>query len=97
MERLSDRAIDIVNELHRERLDYNSEYVPLIDALQKLSAYEDCGVEPEYIGGDDCISRKKAMEYIEKFYAAPYNMWTVFGKNQLLMFLELMPSVKILL
>lgn len=46
MERLSDRAIDIVNELHRERLDYNSEYVPLIDALQKLSAYEDTGLEP---------------------------------------------------
>ena len=46
MERLSDRAIDIVNELHRERLDYNSEYIPLIDALQKLSAYEDTGLEP---------------------------------------------------
>lgn len=47
MERLSDRAIDIVNELHRERLDYTSEYVPLIDALQKLSAYEDAEPEPD--------------------------------------------------
>ena len=47
MERLSDRTIDIVNELHREHLDYNSEYVPLIDALQKLAAYEDCGADPE--------------------------------------------------
>ena len=94
MERLSDRAIDIVNELHRERLDYNSEYAPLIDALQKLSAYEDCGIEPEYINGDDCISRKKAMEHIEKFYADPSHMWTMFGRGQLLMFLERMPSVK---
>lgn len=28
MERLSDRAIEIINELHRERLDYESEYLP---------------------------------------------------------------------
>ena len=47
MERLSDRAIDIVNELHRERIDYSSEYIPLIDALQKLSAYEATGLEPD--------------------------------------------------
>ena len=94
MERLSDRAIDIVNELHRERIDYTSEYVPLIDALQKLAAYEDCGVGPEYICGDDCISRKKTMGYIEKFYADPSHMWTMFGRRQLLMFLEQMPSIK---
>lgn len=47
MERLSDRAIDIVNDLHTERIDYSSEYIPLIDALQKLSAYEDTGLEPD--------------------------------------------------
>lgn len=40
-ERLSDTAISIVNELHTERLDYNSEYIPLIDALNKLAEYED--------------------------------------------------------
>ena len=40
MRRLSDTAIDIVNALHRERLDYETEYVPLIDAVQKLAEYE---------------------------------------------------------
>ena len=40
MERLSDRAIEIINELHTERLDYNSEYLPLIDAAQKLNDIE---------------------------------------------------------
>lgn len=94
MERLSDRAIDIVNELHRERIDYTSEYVPLIDALQKLSAYEDCGIKPEDLSSGDCISRKKAMEYIEKFYADPSHMLAMFGRGQLLMFLEQMPSVR---
>lgn len=47
MERLSDAAIEIINELHTERLDYYSEYIPLIDAANRLAAYEDTGVEPE--------------------------------------------------
>lgn len=41
MERLSDAAIEIINELHTERLDYYSEYIPLIDAANRLAAYED--------------------------------------------------------
>ena len=41
MERLSDTAIDIINDLHTERLDYSSEYLPLIDAANKLKEYED--------------------------------------------------------
>lgn len=49
MERLSDNATEIINELHTERLDYASEYLPLIDAAQKLAAYEDTGLEPEEI------------------------------------------------
>ena len=36
MERLSNNAIEIVNELHTERLDYESEYVPIIDALMRI-------------------------------------------------------------
>ena len=47
MERLSDAAIEIINELHTERLDYYSEYIPLIDAANRLAAYEDTGLEPE--------------------------------------------------
>lgn len=49
MERLSDAAIEIINELHTERLDYYSEYIPLIDAANRLAAYEDSGLEPEDI------------------------------------------------
>lgn len=41
MKRLSDNAIEIVNELHTERLAYESEYVPIIDALLCLAEYED--------------------------------------------------------
>ena len=54
MERLSDRAIAIVNELHTERLDYQSEYLPLIDALNQLAAYEDTELTPEI-----CANYKK--------------------------------------
>ena len=49
MERLSDTAIEIINELHTERLDYSSEYIPLIDAANRLAAYEDSGLEPEKV------------------------------------------------
>ena len=49
MERLSDTAIEIINDLHTERLEYASEYIPLIDAANCLAAYEDTGLEPEEI------------------------------------------------
>lgn len=49
MERYSDKAIEILNELHTERLDYHSEYLPLIDAVQRLAAYENTGMEPEEV------------------------------------------------
>lgn len=61
MERLSDRAIEIINELHRERLDYESEYLPLIDCANKCQAYEDTGLGPEEI-----IELKARMEGLEK-------------------------------
>ena len=49
MERYSDVAADILNDLHTERLAYNSEYVPLMDAINRLAEYEDTGLEPEEI------------------------------------------------
>ena len=49
MERLSDAAIEIINELRTERLDYYSEYTPLIDAANRLADYEDTGLEPQDI------------------------------------------------
>lgn len=47
MERYSDVAADILNDLHTERLAYNSEYVPLMDAINRLAEYEDTGLEPK--------------------------------------------------
>lgn len=41
MERLSDTAIEIINDLHTERLEYITEYIPLIDSANKLAEYED--------------------------------------------------------
>lgn len=46
MERLSDKAIEIINALHTERLDYASEYLPLIDCAHKCAAYEDTCLTP---------------------------------------------------
>jgi len=40
MEKLSDRAIELLDELHTERLDYIAEYLPLMEAVQKLAEYE---------------------------------------------------------
>ena len=62
MERLSDTAIEIINELHTERLDYYSEYIPLIDAANRLAAYEDIGMEPEE------IKKHEAAKYNAGYY-----------------------------
>ena len=41
MDRVSDNAIEIINELHTERLNYESEYLPLITnaAHMKIQAW----------------------------------------------------------
>lgn len=49
MERLSDNAIDIIDELHTERLHYFGEYIPLIDAANLLAEYENTGLTPQEI------------------------------------------------
>ena len=61
MERLSDRAIELINELRTERLDYAGEYLPLIDCANKCKECEDTGLEPEEI-----IELKARMEGLEK-------------------------------
>ena len=66
MERLSDTAIEIINELHTERLDYYSEYIPLIDAANRLAAYEDTGMEPEEI--NDMALEVATLKTIESMY-----------------------------
>lgn len=49
MSELCQKAIDIVNELHTERLDYETEYLPLINALLTLQDFEEIGVKVEFI------------------------------------------------
>lgn len=39
--RLSEQAVEILNKLHTERLDYQSEYLPLIDCAQALGELAD--------------------------------------------------------
>lgn len=49
MERLSDRAIEILDNVGTDRLGYHSEYLPLIEAAHKLAEYEATGLEPSEI------------------------------------------------
>lgn len=71
MERLSDTAIDIINELHTDRLDYTSEYLPLIDAADRLAAYEDTGLEPEVVTAVKHSLMGKAIAEIKEFDGIP--------------------------
>lgn len=61
MEIYAETAMSILDELHTERLDYHSEYVPLADAINRLAAYEDTGLEPEEI-----VQLKCSVEEIRK-------------------------------
>jgi len=49
MKRYAEAAIEIINDLHCERLDYDTEYLPLIDAANQLRILEeiigDCGLD----------------------------------------------------
>lgn len=77
MARLSDTAIDIINALHTERLDYVSEYVPLIDAAQKLAEYED-------LEGQGLLVRLPCMVgdmvfYVHSFYSRIIEKYVVTG------------------
>lgn len=61
MERLSDVAIEIIDNLHTERLDYEGEYLPLIDCANRCAAYEDTGLEPEEINALCEMDRRAKM------------------------------------
>jgi len=47
MDRTSDVAIEILNELRANFLIYSNEYVPLIDCANQCKDYEDTGLTPE--------------------------------------------------
>lgn len=58
MERLSDFAADIINDLH-ENSDWYGDYSLIEAAINRLAAYEDTGLEPEEIGA--LKSREKGL------------------------------------
>lgn len=47
MRNYGEQAMEILDELHTERLAYESEYVPLVDAVTLLMEYEQLGVSPK--------------------------------------------------
>lgn len=61
MERFSDIAIEIINNLHTERLDYETEYLPLIDAANTLANYEDTNHTPE-----DCAAAFAELDALKR-------------------------------
>ena len=60
MSNLGEQAMAILDELHTERLAYESEYVPLADAANLLTAYEETGMAPEDI--TKLLAREEAAE-----------------------------------
>jgi hypothetical protein len=73
MERLSDKSINIIDELHTERLDYYSEYIPLIDAINLLAEYEDTGLTPQE------IEHMKARMPLHKWAGESPDKMSIFG------------------
>lgn len=71
MERYSDEAIKIIDELHTERLDYESEYMPLINCAIQCKAYEDTGLEPETVERMKLSMMGKALAEITEFEGIP--------------------------
>lgn len=71
MEQYAERAIEIINELYTERLDYESEYAPLIDAAHTLKKYEGIGTVEEFAAYKQAVdfSKAKAKELKERIDA----------------------------
>lgn len=49
MERYGATAAVIIDELHTKKLDYQNEYLPLIDCANQCKAYEDTGLTPREV------------------------------------------------
>lgn len=73
MERLSDNVVDIIDELHIERLHYFSEYIPLIDAANRLAEYEDTGLTPQE------IEQMKARMPLHQWAGESLDKMSIFG------------------
>lgn len=49
MNKYGDKAIEILNELHTECLEYHSEYLPLIKCANRCAEYEGTGLTPNQL------------------------------------------------
>ena len=94
MERYSDEAIRIIDELHTERLDYQSEYIPLIDAAPRLDAYEATGVEPENICVDtsETYNLQKAARQLDNRWFSYSNYGCYLANSQGYPYFRVFPS-----
>ena len=57
---------DIIDELHVERLDYESEYLPLANAINQLTAYENTGLEPEEVAQAKKLALQRLCEVLKE-------------------------------
>lgn len=71
MEIYAEIAMSILDELHTERRAYHSEYVLLADAINRLAAYEETGLEPEAVEHLKLASMGKAIAEIKEFEGVP--------------------------
>ena len=70
MDCYSDVAIDIINDMHTDRLDYQTEYLPLIDAATRLSEYESTGAEPERVAEVMDVVKDIPIEHLQNLMEA---------------------------
>lgn len=49
MKAYSEKAKEILDTLHTERLAYETEYIPLMDCVTQCAAYEETEMEPETV------------------------------------------------
>lgn len=70
MERLSDFAADIINDLY-ENSDWYGDYSLIEAAINRLAAYEETGLEPEAVEHLKLASMGKAIAEIKEFDGVP--------------------------
>lgn len=70
MERLSDFAADIINDLY-ENSDWYGDYSLIEAAINRLAAYEETGLEPEAVEHLKLASMGKAIAEIKSLMVSP--------------------------
>lgn len=65
-----DITIEVIDEPHTERIDYETEYMPLIDADTRLSKYEDADADPARVAEVMKIVKNIPVEQLRDLVAA---------------------------